>query len=158
MLQLSSIIPDLLANIWKLLPFRLAMVHQYEQGVYFRGGKAISVCTSENGMYFPYHKDKFPWVSFERSGIFFYWAWIENIVVMTNVLQVVETQIQTFSTKDAVELTASFSVSYEIKNALSYWTSVQEFDISLENFIQGIIGKQFSAKTYQEIHDNIPKL
>lgn len=158
MFELSSIIPELLKNIWKLLPFRFVIIDQYQQGVFFRCGKAIKLCNVKTGVPFLYYKKTFPWAYFERSGLHFHWVFIEDIPLITNVLQVMETQIQTISTKDNIDITVSFSISYEIPNALLYWTKVQEFDNSLENFVQGIIGKTITKRNYDSIKNNTTRL
>ena len=158
MFELSSIIPDLLKNFGKLLPFRFVIIDEYEQGVFFRAGKAVKLCDSNTGIYFPYYHKGFPWIRFERSGLHFHWAWIEDLPTITNVLQVMETQIQTFTTKDDTEITVSFSISYEIFDAKTYWTKIQEFDSSLENFVQGQLATTLSQKTYNQIKTHSSKL
>lgn len=158
MFDLSSIVPELLKNIWKLLPFRFVIINEYQQGVFFRCGKAIRLCDVSSGIPFIYYRKKFPWLVFRRTGLHFHWAWIEDIPIITNVLQVMETQIQTISTKDDIDITVSFSISYEIFDSLLYWTKVQEFDSSLENYVQGIIGKTITSKDYSIVKSNSDRL
>lgn len=161
-MDFTSVLSTIIMNFTKLLPFRFVMLYSYQQGVKFRAGGPINRCNHRTGMRFPVpvlHYWEFdngfwipyPWVRWTRkTGIHFYWAWLEQIMVCSIAEKIIETQYQTVITKDGKEVTYSMACAYHIFNAERYYTRVEEFDFSLENMVQANLTQVMSELTHEE--------
>lgn len=153
-MDISGIIPQIFENFLKLLPFRFRIINSYQQGVKFSFGKDIKKLTHTDGIPIIKFSKKFPWVQFERTGLYFYWAWVQNIYILDSVPIVVETQYQTVKTADDKDVTISAGITYSIEDARSYWTSVQDFEHSIENIVQTAIAEYIISKNLLDIRQN----
>lgn len=140
-MDFTNILSTLIANFTKLLPIRFAMVHSYEQGVKFRFGNDINRCNHKTGMRL-WYPVLFPLPRLRKTsktGIHFYWAWIEDIEIESIREQVRETYYQTIKSKDDIEATYSVAYAYHIKNVKKYWVTIEDFDESMDNLIQSYL-------------------
>lgn len=129
----DNILLTVINNIAKLIPIRLPIIYEYQQGAKFSFGKA--------------KKNVSP-------GIHFHWAWIQNILIVDTVDQVVETNLVTTTTKNNKPLSLSISINYRINDAIAYYTGVQDFDISLIKLSEGILTSVAATFDDEEIYDD----
>lgn len=156
---LSTIVPDLISNITYLIPFRMEIIHTYEQGVKFRFGKDINRCNHRTGIRFFKFSKRYPWIKRgNKTGVHFYWAFLESIEVMPCKEITRETQYQTVLTKDGKEVSLSLAFTYEIFNVRWCWTRVTQFQDSMENRCQGTITEVISKMNFSEITQNQAKI
>ena len=142
-MALDTILTSLLDNVVNLLPMEI--VHTYEQGVYFKGGKDIKLL---------------------RPGIHFYRPIVGNIQKISTVPQTINLPTQSVLTKDFKPVTVSSNLEYKIHNARKVWTKVQDLDDSLHNTGMGYLGRfvrgydydllaKSTAKLEEEVLDNL---
>lgn len=124
MFLLENLLPDLMRNVAKLLPFRLVTVHSYERAVKFRRGDALR---------------ELP------TGIHFHWVFVESIEVVPSVPEVVETAKIVATTRDGKPLVLSAAIHFEIVSATLYWTMVQDFEASLRNLAEADLAETVAS-------------
>lgn len=155
-MDFTNILSTAIANFTKLLPFRFVILHSYEQGVKFRFGHDINRCNHKTGMRIPYIQF-IPYPRLKRTyrtGIHFYWAWIESIEVESIREQVRETYYQTIKSKDKVEATYSVAYAYYIQNVRKYWTTIEDFDESMDNLIQSYLTEFVGKTDYEQLTES----
>lgn len=127
----DNILLTIINNIAKLIPIRLPIIYDYQQGAKFSFGKA--------------KKNLGP-------GIHFHWAWVQNVMIVDTVDQVVETNLVTTTTKNKKPLSLSISINYKINDAVAYYTGVQDFDVSLIKLAEGVLTSVASRFMDDEIY------
>ncbi|KKL96785.1 hypothetical protein LCGC14_1841040 [marine sediment metagenome] len=112
-MDLGAIIPALLQNFWSLVP--VSTIYSYQRGVKFRFGRPVA--------------------EYAPGRIVVWVPFIENVEILVAVPQVIETEAQTFETKDGKTITVSIAVEYRITRATD-WFARQDVDDSLVNMAQ----------------------
>jgi len=143
----TAVLTTVVTNFVKLLPFQFLTIHCYEQGVKFRAGSPVYRCFSDSGMRFWYPLLTrarcgvyYPrLIRGQRTGIHFFWNWIESIKVWPTAEMVMETNYQTVTLRDTKELTVSLTVAYKVIDVEKIHVNVNDFVFSLENLCQGSI-------------------
>ena len=130
-MDMGMLIPTLLQNFTRLIPFQLVTIYSFQQGVKFRFGKDIRLLT---------------------QGLHFRWAFIEDIMVLSTVLEVIDLGSQSLVTKDGQPVCVGGAIEYEIFDLRRMWTQVQDFDSSVVTIAMGYATKYIESKTWDELH------
>ena len=129
-MALDQVLSMLIANVTKLIPLRFHMVYDFQQGIHFWMGKAKKQL---------------------KPGLHVTVPFVGDIVALTTVEQVVETEHITVMTSDRKSATLSLAVAYQIEDLIKYFTKVQDFDQSLLNVAEREVNAAVAKRRASEV-------
>jgi regulator of protease activity HflC (stomatin/prohibitin superfamily) len=127
--SLAPAIVDVISLLFKWIPFRLTLITEPNRGLRFFNG----TCTREIG-----------------PGIKAYWAWIADIQEFPVNALVIESEIQGLTTKDGKSIAVSVGIQYRITDLVAWYTKVHDFEESVSNRIQMIVGEYISQHLFED--------
>jgi regulator of protease activity HflC (stomatin/prohibitin superfamily) len=110
--------------LYQFWPIRI--IHDWEQGVRCRLGNATSKLTSTNGV--------------GGTGLHAFWPLVGEINVYETNIEVSETELQTHTTADGVQVTISVGVKYHIFDLKRMYQNIHDPVETLENEICCAVG------------------
>lgn len=113
--ELLSQFFDRLAALW---PFTI--VAEWEQGIRLRNGRITATLD---------------------AGLHWYWPIIGEIITEEVTTRVVETEIQTNTSKDGKPVTSSYGVKYRIKDLSQVFRRVDEFEGTVLELVRSTVGR-----------------
>jgi regulator of protease activity HflC (stomatin/prohibitin superfamily) len=138
----GELLKQVLDWIYTFWPARL--VHDWEQGVRCLFGRATTRLTSSNGVF--------------GTGLHFFWPVVGRIITDETNIEVVETDLQTLTTRDGVPVTFSLGLKYRISNLVRMYKSIHDARETLYNEITAVAGSLVPQLEYEAVRDELCKL
>ena len=136
-MTIAEILALLGERIYGLWPVRL--VADWEQGVRIVFGNIKSTLTSTNGI--------------GGRGVHFFWPFISMIITEDCNIVVVETALQTVSTKDAKEATFSMGVKYRIRDLKLVYAKIHDQEETVLEQVRSTAGLVARSIRWEELPD-----
>lgn len=136
---IGEFLKELVGWLYDFWPFRI--VRDWEQGLRVCLGRAGQPLTSRNGLF--------------GTGVHVFPPGVGEILVEEANVEVSETGIQTFTTRDRQTVTISFALEYRIKDMRRLYLGIHDTSATLVNATLAAAGRALSELNLDEIHDEL---
>lgn len=138
-MNFSELISQLVDKIVGLWPVRI--IFDWEQGIRLHNGAITALLTSSNGLF--------------GTGIHLFWPVIGDILTEDANIRVVETDIQTVTTKDGSPATVSIGIKYKIKDLQAVLLKVNEYEDTVLELARSTVGVIVPTLQWDELVDKL---
>jgi regulator of protease activity HflC (stomatin/prohibitin superfamily) len=121
---ISDIFSWLRERLYDLWPVRI--IRDWEQGVRLRAGNVQALLTAHNGI--------------GGTGVHLFWPLLGEIFWQHTSIRAAETSLQRLTTKDGVDVSVAFTLTYQIKDLGALFTKVHDFADSILDRVRGAAG------------------
>jgi len=135
----GEFLKELFSWLYRFWPIRI--VHDWEQGVRCRFGRVTSLLTSSNGLF--------------STGLHCLWPLVGSVHIEETNIEVSETELQTHTTKEGVNLTFSLGVKYRINDLTKMYRSIHDAADTIYNEICSSAGNVVMEMQYEDVSHNI---
>ena len=134
-MNFSELISQLINKLVGLWPIRIILA--WEQGIRLHNGNVTALLTSSNGLF--------------GTGIHFFCPVIGLILSEEATIRVVETDIQTVTTKDGVPATVSMGVKHRLKDLRAVYQKVDEYEDTILELTRTTVGIIIPTLNWEEL-------
>lgn len=144
-MSLGDLVRLFFEHLYGLWPFRIVSV--WESGVRYTLGKPKRLLKHDNGFF--------------KTGLHWFWPVIGNIWTEDTNIDVLETDMQTFTLPEGETVCFSFAMKYRIKDLLVMGNTIHEPDSTLSNEVLSMVGavleddKENGFESFDDVQDGI---
>ncbi|KKM06259.1 hypothetical protein LCGC14_1745770 [marine sediment metagenome] len=122
---------ELITRVLSLIP-RLQLINPDEGGIRITLGNRVKDC---------------------KPGWYIYWPLIQVFYVISVTPQIPDVRPQSVMTSDGQSFTVSGAIKYRIRDVRKSVLSVQDYDVSIQTLVCGVITRYCSTHTVDELLD-----